>query len=154
MGSKLRPPKRKNGVVRPAHRRDAVEIYGDLRPDDLMEIEALGLCPMKAILSSVDVSEKCYTIWVEDKPVGIFGIARAADELPTGFPWLMGTPGIMDVGWQFLRESRKWLEELADGFDLLTNIVHEDNELSVKWLRFLGMQFIERKPPFLEFAKI
>ena len=154
MGSKLRPPKQSNGVVKPTHRRDAVTIYGDLRPADLKEIEAHGACPMAALLQSVEVSGKCYTIWIEDEPVGIFGIASGVYSPSTGYPWLMGTPGIERISWQFLRESRKWLDELAEGYHLLTNVVHEENELHVKWLRFLGMKFLERKPPFLEFAKI
>ena len=61
---------------------------------------------------------------------------------------------IKDINRQFLRESRTWLERIGSQYELLTNVVHEDNHLHHKWLRFLGFTFIRREKPFIEFARI
>jgi len=126
-----------------------------LREADLLELRAHGQTDVfKALLYCVRSSEKCYTVWVDEEPAAIFGAGRLSQEPSVGSIWLLGTPEIETIKIQFLRESRKWLEEVGQDYDLLTNVVHEDNQLHIRWLKWLGMSFITRQPPFLEFAKL
>lgn len=126
-----------------------------LRPADLVELEAHGETnTLVALLRAVRRSEKSYTVWLDDLPAAIFGVGRSPQDASVGVVWLLGTPEIETIKIQFLRESRKWLEEMSQGYDLLTNVVHEDNQLHIRWLKWLGMSFIRHQPPFVEFVKI
>ena len=155
MGSELQPEKQPYGIVEITELSDIIKMYPRLREADLVELNAHGQRDaFRALLMSVRCSEKCYTVWVEDKPAAIFGVGRISQEPSVGSIWLLGTPEIETIKIQFLRESRKWLEEVGQGYELLTNVVHEDNQLHIRWLKWLGMSFINRQPPFLEFAKL
>jgi hypothetical protein len=155
MGSQLQPQKQPHGLVLPAESRDAVRMSPWLREADRLELRAHGQDDAYIALEfSIRASEKCYTVWVDDVPAAIFGVALLSEDPRVGSIWLLGTPKIETIKIQFLRESRKWLEDVSQGYDLLTNVVHEDNELHIRWLRWLGMSFVARYSPFVEFAKI
>ena len=157
MGSKLRPTKRPNGVaeVRPSRYQDIDQLEDRLRPADLLEIKAGGTTPREGLSDGLLSCSKAFTVWLDEKPIAIFGVSPVASEgLSVGALWLMGTPEIEEIKFQFLRDSRKWLKELSENYDLLTNFVHANNELHIKWLRWLGVSIIRHQPPFLEFAFI
>lgn len=157
MGSELRPPQHPHGVaeVRPACYQDIVSLEDRLRPADLLEIKAAGTNPRDGLTECLLSSSKAFTVTLDENPIAIFGVSPMASEgLSVGALWMMGTPDIEGIKFQFLRESRKWLSEVSEGYDLLTNLVHANNELHIKWLRWLGVSIIRHQPPFLEFALI
>jgi ribosomal protein S18 acetylase RimI-like enzyme len=140
--------------VRQAEPPDALRMSTRLREADLLEVKAHHLSPFSALWQGIKESRRCFTATLEGEPILIFGIVHAADEPKTGNIWLLGTDDIKKIGFQFLRESPAYIEEMSQGYDLLTNQVHMENELHIKWLKHLGMTFIAVRPPFLEFAKI
>jgi hypothetical protein len=78
-----------------------------------------------------------------------------------GSVWLLGTPDINDHVTQFLRESRKRLDEVCQGYNIVGNFIDERNELHISWLRWLGFKLIKRhaehgveQRPFIEFVKV
>ena len=155
MGSKLQREKRPYGVVAPTESRDAVRMAPWLREADRLELKAHGQKDSyKALVASVRASDKCYTVWIDEEPAAIFGVATIDVDPRVGSIWLLGTPKIETIKIQFLRESRRWLEDVSQGYDLLTNVVHQDNDLHIRWLRWLGMSFLNHQPPFVEFAKV
>ena len=82
------------------------------------------------------------------------GRMRAADLVELKAHGIQARVALRVGNRQFLRESRTWLERIGSQYELLTNVVHEDNHLHHKWLRFLGFTFIRREKPFIEFARI
>lgn len=140
--------------VRLAEPPDALRMSPHLRDADLLEVKAHYLSPFSALWGGIKDSETCYTATLEDKPILIFGIVHAADEPKTGNIWLLGTDDIKKIAFQFLRESPEYIDQMCQGYELVTNFVHMENELHIKWLKRLGMNFISLRPPFLEFAKI
>ena len=83
----------------------------------------------------------------------MFGVSPHFEE-GIGFIWLLGTDEIKDISWQFLRESREWLEKISSPYKMVCNMVHEENTVHIKWLKFLGFTFLKRTKPFIEFARI
>jgi hypothetical protein len=157
MGSKLRPPQHSHGLaeVRRSCYQDVISLEDRLRPADLLEIKAAGTNARDGLTDCLLSSSKAFTVTLDGKPIAIFGVSPIAlPGLSVGALWMMGTPDIESIKFQFLRESRKWLGEVSEGYDLLTNFVHANNELHIKWLRWLGVSIIRRQPPFLEFALI
>ena len=85
---------------------------------------------------------------------GVTPFFGSTKEFRVGQIWLLGSDEIHNIRIQFLRESRHWLEEISESYDLICNVVHEDNELHHKWLKFLGFRFLNHQSPFIEFARI
>ncbi len=148
------------GSVRPSVLEDCYRIAENIREDDRREILAFsGGTPLDAMVQGYGFSDKPRTVLVGDTPVAMFGSGIV--EPRVGAVWLLGTDGIHDISRQFLRESKKWLEELHDNYDLLFNYVDERNTVHIKWLKWLGFKFIYRhehfgvgKLPFFEFVRI
>jgi hypothetical protein len=139
--------------VRLSQAEDCVSLAGQLRSADLKELEAHGVAPEAALHLGFAASTPCYTIEHEGEPVAMFGVSPLpADH--TGAVWLLGSDGIKNIRTRFLRESKKWLKEISRDYVLLTNVVHKENEVHIKWLKFLGFTFVRKVSVFIEFARI
>lgn len=142
--------------VRESRDGDLNTLFLRLRPADLLELSAHDIDAESALRIGYENSKPCYTIIYKDKVIAMFG-ATPHPEIPSaGMVWLLGSNeiGMKDVSTRFLRESRPWVAEVGQGFDILCNMVHEENTLHIKWLRFLGFSFIRHLSPFIEFVRI
>ena len=135
--------------------KDLGHLMHRLRAADLKELQAHKADAETALRHGLKFSQPCYTIEHADCPIGMFGVARHPVIPSVGVVWLLGSEeiGAVDVRMRFLRESKEWLDKIGEGFDLLCNVVHEENELHIKWLKFLGFNFIQHNPPFYEFVR-
>ena len=147
-------------TVRPSKLSDVYLIAPNLRAEDVAEIKAAsGSTPVIALTQGLENSETCYTADWGNEPFLMFGVVPIDDI--TGAVWLLGTPKIAEVSRAFLRESRRIVDELHDVSPLLFNYVDERNEVHIKWIKWLGFEFINRHEeyghegrPFLEFVRI
>ena len=120
---------------------DAVDLYEDLREDDMLEILGLMNHPRDAVIMSYECSTKCYS--VKDDLNNLycsFGVAPI-NGTNIGSAWLLGTRRLPTIKKFFIKHSAERMEELLDGFDYLTNFVMKTNKLSIKWLEWLGAEF-------------
>ena len=120
---------------------DAVDLYEDLREDDMLEILGLMHHPKDAVVMSYVCSTKCYSVKDEMNNLYCsFGVAPI-EGTNIGSAWLLGTRRLPTIKKFFLKHSKERMEELMDGFDYLTNFVMKSNTLSIKWLEWLGAEF-------------
>jgi len=120
---------------------DAVDLYEDLREDDMLEIIGLMNHPRDAVIMSYACSTKCYSVKDEMNNLYCsFGVA-AIEGTNIGSAWLLGTRRLPRIKKFFLKHSKERMEELMDGFDYLTNFVMKSNTLSYRWLKWLGAEF-------------
>ncbi len=133
---------------------DVHDLEGRLRHADLIELEAHDISASSALKVGLALSDPCYTIEHRGRCIAMFGTTPSFDEPHLGTVWLLGSDEISEITTPFLRQSHKWLDAIAKGYEALTNVVHEDNELHHRWLRFLGFKFIRRRSPWIEFARI
>lgn len=107
-------------------------IVPHLRQDDIKEIFAMtGLTPDWPVVWSIVQSERGFAAILDDNPVAVFGVHN-------GLIWLVGTDEISHHPVTFYRLSRKIFHNLKEGYSFLHNWVHEDNRLSLRWLKWLG----------------
>ena len=107
-------------------------IVPHLRREDVKEIhEMTGLTPDLPVVYSIVHSEKGYAAILDDKPVAVFGIHN-------GLIWLVATDDIAKYPVTFYRLSKNLFQSLKSGYSFLHNWVHEDNHLSLRWLKWLG----------------
>ncbi len=143
------------GHVRSSHQGDIEKILEiGLREGDLKELHALRITARGALEHGLQHSQpECLTIVNDSLPVGMFGVAPSHGG-KAGAVWLLGTPGILGISRQFLKESRYWLDHITQGYHMVGNIVHKDNNISIRWLKWLGFTFLRRVGDFIEFARI
>jgi hypothetical protein len=94
----------------------------------------------------------------KNEPVGIFGVTDCGDG--TGAIWLLATDELARIQIAFLKECRKVVNVLNKKYKILWNFVDCRNQLHIKWLKWCGFQFINKKnygvldKPFYEFIRI
>jgi len=120
---------------------DAVDLYEDLREEDMLEILGLMHHPRDAVIMSYACSTKCYSVKDEMNNLYCsFGVAHI-NGTNIGSAWLLGTRRLPSIKKFFLKHSKERMEGLLDGFDYLTNFVMKSNTLSYRWLKWLGAEF-------------
>jgi hypothetical protein len=88
----------------------------------------------------------------------MFGVSRK-DEF-TGVPWMLASDDLKNVRRTFIKECGSYLEQMFEGYDVLTNHVWSKNEVHIKWLKWLGFKFLQAEPMgidgelFYEFYKL
>jgi hypothetical protein len=120
---------------------DAVDLYEDLREEDMLEILGLSTHPKDAVIMSYATSSKCYSVKDEYNNLYCsFGVAHI-NGTNIGSAWLLGTRRLPKIKKFFMKHSKERMMGLLDGFDYLTNFVMKSNTLSYRWLKWLGAEF-------------
>lgn len=132
--------KKREWQIVPAAPGHAEPIAENMREADRREIWASDrLLPLCALKQSVLVSSVAWTCLVRGVPAFMWGVTRKGCILSdTGVPWLLGTDAILEVRGEFLKQSRAYVDRMQKGFARLENIVHAENALSIRWLRWCG----------------
>ena len=145
---------------RPAELSDVAWLAPRLRAADAAEaLAASGLAPEAALRASLRCSARAITAEVQGQPAAIFGVAPAAIMSGEGRVWMLGTDAVQRHARALLVDAPLWLDELAQGFRRLGNVVDARHGHSIRWLRRLGFQFGHAAPagpfglPFLPFWK-
>ena len=132
-----------------------------LRPADRAEIEALtGLEPLEVLLEHV----KQYEAWAmfsnAGELAGMCGVVPVYEPLPDappkyimgGIVWMVGSDVLDKHTVEFLRASRKWVEEQQARYETLNNVVDARNAKHIQWLKWLGFEVA--KEPILWGSKL
>ncbi len=147
--------------VRPAILEDCNQLGPRLRVADKLELKlSCGMGPCSALSLSYTNSQKVYSVIAEEgEPIAIFGVVGEHPSI--GVPWMLGSEGIYKHAAQFMAESKQWLKEIEEDYELLVNYVHADNKKAIRWLKWMGFQMIRLVPdygkgkaPFYEFVKV
>jgi len=127
-----------------------------VRKEEKIEVACMGRSVEDAMLDGL-TRDDC-TLTVKDKydvPFAMFGVGR---NLNQAYIWMLGTDALLDNMYDFVRYSRKWTQILTKPYKVTYNFVHQDNEISIRWLKFCGAQFIRKleinSHPFMEFIII
>lgn len=129
-------------TVRKATEADAHSLASRLRQADLLELSALNMgTPSEVLAEGVRVSSKCLVaVDDDDQPQIIFGV-NPSHSPSEGWVWMVASDDLEKHWRQVLRESRLWLSYLTEGYASTGNIVHSQNIIHIKWLRWLGYAF-------------
>ncbi|MDD4556216.1 MAG: DUF2833 domain-containing protein [Alphaproteobacteria bacterium] len=147
--------------VEKSKREDVFLVAEKMRRIDRLEIFLMNRSsPLKSLMTGFEQSEKCFTIFVDDEAVAMFGASKLSLLSDEGVVWLLGTKAFGKIKKTFVVQSKKWLDELFEtGVDVLFNYVWQKNKLSIRWLKSLGFVFEEpievgfRKHKFVRFSK-
>ena len=116
-------------------------LYPFLRSIDQMEVACMGSTPRDSMLRALEYDDVTLTaLDDEGVPFAMFGVGQNGD---TAYIWCLGTEGVNDNAYQFLKCSREWTQRLTRPYGATYNYVHKDNDVAIRWLRFCGALFIK-----------
>lgn len=107
--------------------------------DEILELN--GVTPREGLEISLAQPGHHWTGLIDGEPVVIFGVVPVTVSGGAAAIWLLGTAAVTQHSRTFLRFSRKAVTELLGRYDVLLNIVHADNRVAVRWLKWLGATF-------------
>lgn len=145
-------------VVKAATMDDAVAIARKPRFADKMELWAMArMTPYEGLKRGLQKSDFAYTGFVQGVPICMWGVAPSAPLGRMGTPWMIGSWELDRHAKTFVKECRKYIDEMFRDYELLRNFVDVRNVKSINWLRWMGFEIGDIKPigpdrlPFHEF---
>lgn len=133
-----------NVVIEISEYDDVVEMAPNVRKNDVIELAALGLDPLLALMISYEQSKICYTVKVDDCAVGMFGLNSQVEE--GVLIWMIATDDLTKIQRRFVRNSRAFISEALSNFKQVYNYVDARNQDTINWLKWLGASFEEAEP--------
>lgn len=116
-----------------------------IRPMDLLEFNVISdgknLADCFADLKRDSVRARA--AYVDGKLVAVYGVLSKTALGRIGHPWLAATDQIENpkVRREFIRHTRGEFEWLSEGFLGLWNVVLDQNEIAIRWLKWIGFRF-------------
>lgn len=133
--------------VRAAKLDDALVVAANMREADVREVWASShSTPEQAVRESLRVSTAAWVGYYEDAPVCVFGVAPLNMVAGIGSPWFLGTDKLLERPSSFLRRCRPYVARMLRVYPRLVNHVDDRNELSKRWLSWLGFTLCEPEP--------
>ena len=94
----------------------------------------------EAMWSSFKMSSSSFAGRLDGELVVVWGVCALAPLEGIGQPWLVATPAIDRATFPFLRRCCYYLSDIKVGYDVLWNVVWEENRTAIGWLRWMGFE--------------
>lgn len=124
---------------------DTTNLYAKMRDMDVKECLATGQQPLEALryaLSNDDITLSVISKTSEE-PIAMFGSGWYFDNKGwVPYVWLLGSEEIWTHRKDFVSHSKHFLDLITDDMDFAMNVVHVDNKPSIRWLKWLGCEFL------------
>ena len=116
-----------------------------MRQEDRDEIWHLArVTPLQALMASLSHCSYSRAVLLDGRVVAIFGVGGEKGKV--GVPWMLASPLLVKIRKAFLRESQAFLEEMSKDFIVLQNVAWIKNKEHIRWLKWLGFEFIPAEP--------
>jgi len=130
-----------NVQLRPCRDRDAELVGARMRDADRAEVWASNrLDPIPALRLSSRYSEDAWTVTVNGIPEVMLGVYRTSTLPSQGSPWLLGTDAVTKYPRQLVAGARHLVPELIVKYKVLKNAVDDRNDVSKRFLLWLGFR--------------
>ena len=120
--------------------KDAEYLEPRLRDIDKKEVLAVRENVEGVLSLAIEKSLLCYSIYHRGKPIGMFGLSPS--EIDFGIPWLLCSNKLPRVALSFLKQCPEYVNQIHEHYKTLTNYVHCENVVAIKWLKYLGFKML------------
>lgn len=131
--------------IRPLCDEDMLQLAMRMRGMDRLEVTcAMPNQPLDdVLLCSARTSIRSRAGFWKGELVACWGIVPRDALSADGAPWLLATDAIDDpeVRRAFIKHGADEMHRLTHGFRHLWNLVHRENGVARRWLRFMGFEF-------------
>jgi hypothetical protein len=129
-----------------------------IRKIDHDHLVALGSPTQDIFESSRRLSDVALTV-INGVPLAMFGCRRI--QMPHGstfgLVWLMGSESFSKQSRWIVKNGAHWVDHITQGCEVSGNVVSCRNRVHVRWLRWMGYDFVRKVPMgnemFWEFVK-
>lgn len=131
-------------MIRPATVQDVMDLAPRISASDRFEIMALaGMKPDEALALGFFHSEKCMTgISPDGEVVAMLGVVPIVPR-KEGSVWMLCAEDMGHSPRQIVRIASTWIAEQQERFEVLSNVVSEQNTRHRRLLKALGFTFLE-----------
>lgn len=138
-------------TVQTATEEDVKYLKDNLRHQDVQEIwDADHFTPEQALNYSINNTVFSLSVRIKDVPCVIFGCDGESVIGNKGVVWMLASEKIKDIGFRFVRHSRKFISMMLSYYSYLYNYCSVDNTVSLQWLKSLGAKFHDPAPYGIE----
>ena len=125
-------------------------IAENMRQQDLREITAsIPLTAIEIVEVSIKASKEPKTLLLDGDPAVVGGIGSISFADPRhGVPWLLSTAAVQKHPLVFIKQIKRYFNTQRHLYDLLENYVHEDNDVSIRFIRAMGYELEDKAKPF------
>ena len=129
---------------RPATIRDGFTVAQTIRKEDLQELRGLGYDLHNIPVGLLTSEHPTVFFTKEGEIAGCAGVNR--EEGNVGRIWMLCTKAIHKEPITFVRQAKKWLNNIESNYRLLWNLADARNHTHHKLLRHLGFKAIRAIP--------
>lgn len=134
-------------VIREATQADVTAILPRLRKADRLELELSSGTDVEATLHrAIETPGENLAGGLDGEVVVLGGCA--SDSVGVGVPWMVGTDKLTANLRTFIQLGGVMRARYEKQYALLTNFVHAENAIHIRWLRHIGFSFGETIPDF------
>jgi hypothetical protein len=141
---------------------DVADVVSRLRIEDIEECRAMwGVSPASFFATHGYDKDNTYVIFNSSgRNVALAGVAPTKVQGSAQI-WMIATDDLLKHQIEFLRYSKPFIDEISAPYSIIYNWVDARNEVHIKWLKWCGFIFIDKKErwgaaglPFYEFLKV
>jgi hypothetical protein len=107
--------------------------------------------PQEALLYGVKRSSMCWAFRVDGVLVAMVGCVFTKGLAPVGRPWFLATDALWQHRRRLIRYTMVYLDVMRTPGVRLENLILEENQVAVRWLRKIGFQTEVFAPGILRF---
>ena len=140
--------------IRDSYENDAHLLAPNLREADLEELDAVSHhTPLEVLHTGWRLGAPCRTFLSEDnKVVGMFGVIPIP-YTKDGIVWCLSSPELFKMKMYFMRNCRREIKEMCEGYEKVSNSVYEKNVTHVCWIKAMGFDMKDTPYPFGRYKK-
>ncbi|MEO1029596.1 MAG: hypothetical protein AAFX02_11145 [Pseudomonadota bacterium] len=122
------------------------ELLPRLRSADWQEVAASSVLPVGHALVMSVARGNAEVGLIDNEAVVLFGAAPIGMINRAATPWMVGSNKLERYPITVLRHNRRIIDRWTSQFDHLFNYVDTRNEVSKKWLKWLGFKLHDPRP--------
>ena len=129
----------------PAH---AFELAFKLSQLDKYELAVHGKDPISALIAPFRYTRdniNTYTVLKDKRVVAMFGVVSDRFDLKKGTVWFLSSDELEENSYYFSKRTKKWCDYFFSDYEYLHNIIIKEHKKNIKWLKWLGFSFKNKK---------
>lgn len=138
-------------TVRNSIKEDCFYVAKHMRKQDAQEAWiANHMSPIETTLGCFQLSSLCFTIDRNGFAVAMFGVIPKNLVGEHAMIWMLCTDGVIGIEKTFVRNGRKLIDIMLSYYPFLYSHVSVENDVSFKWLKFIGAKICQTVPYGIE----